>query len=83
MLADKDLEHRLIKAYFRKFGRNADYPSQEVKYREDYKGKLAFLSNINGTLAVYRIYDDGSFRYLKQLTKDNQYIQDFFAILNI
>ncbi len=42
-MKNENLEERLFRAYYRRNGKNADCPSREIKYREDYKGKLAFL----------------------------------------
>lgn len=64
-LDEEDLERRAIKAYFRRF-ENPDQPSTvEVEQR----GGLNYvvLSNVNGTLAVYRVLnDDTSLRFLRR-----------------
>jgi hypothetical protein len=66
-------EQRLMKAYFRKFGKNADCPSQTVDYLNHDGTNYAVLSNVNGTLAVYKLYKDefpnGKFRYCNYLPR--------------
>lgn len=62
-----EFEDRLFKAYFRRFGRNAPCPSSTVEYVEHDGKTYAVLSNINDVLAVYRVKDDGSLKYVKNL----------------
>jgi hypothetical protein len=66
-LAKQNLETRLFEAYFRKFGKNADQPMQEIDYfdmtavkTENKKQSLikehyAKLSNTNGRLAYFKL----------------------------
>jgi hypothetical protein len=50
-----DLEYRLFKAYFRRFGNNAPYPSQSVWYFKYKDKQYAVLDNRNGILAIYSL----------------------------
>jgi ribosomal protein S27AE len=62
-----DLEKRIFRAYFRKFGKNADIPQQEIEYKK-FNGKdCAILSNCNGVLAVYRLLDDDKVKLEKNM----------------
>jgi len=60
-----DIEQRIFRAYYRRFGKNADHPSQIVEYFEKDGLSYATLSNVNGDLATYRIKEDGSLKYMK------------------
>ena len=60
------IKKRAFNAYFRRFGKFAYVPSQTVEFIED-KGKdYIILSNVNGTLATYRIREDGSLKFQKR-----------------
>jgi hypothetical protein len=67
------IEDRLFKAYYRKFGKDADCPSQTITYLNHHGTNYAVLSNSNGTLAVYKLYNDefpnGKFRYCNYLPR--------------
>jgi len=54
-----DLEKRLLKAYFGRFRVSAQ-PNSTIEYFEDY----AVLSNVNGILAVYKIENDQTLKYI-------------------
>jgi hypothetical protein len=54
-----DLEKRLLKAYFGRFRVSAQSNST-IEYFEDY----AVLSNVNGILAVYKIENDQTLKYI-------------------
>jgi hypothetical protein len=66
---EKNLEERLIKAYFRKFGKDADYPSQTIDYFSHDSINYAVLSNSNYNLAVYKLFENGNFRYCNYLPR--------------
>ena len=61
----EDIEKRAFRAYFKRFGKKADQPSQTVEYFESDDGKKQYLSlsNCNGELAIYRILEDGRLRF--------------------
>ena len=61
-----DLRDRLFRAYFRRFGKDADSPSQFIEYFDENGLSYARLSNVRGVLAVYRIKEDGSLKYMKR-----------------
>lgn len=51
-------DRRVFRAYRRRFGKDADIPSEEIQWI-DYKGKsYVQLSNVNGVLAIYRVNHD-------------------------
>ena len=61
----RDVETRMFNAYFRRFGKNADQPSGTVEfYLAKNKQRYGVLSNCNGVLAVYRIQDDESLKFI-------------------
>jgi hypothetical protein len=55
-----DLENRARKAYFRRFGPNADQPSLV-----ECKGGCIRLRNVRGKLACYQITKGGGLRYVE------------------
>ena len=61
-----DMKRRAFNAYFRRFGKYADQLSQIVEFIEDNGKECINLSNVNGTLATYRIRADGSLKFLKR-----------------
>jgi len=64
--AQYDMKRRAFNAYFKRFGKYADQPSQIVEFIEDNGKDYIVLSNVNGTLATYRIRNDGSLKFLKR-----------------
>jgi hypothetical protein len=60
----RSLEDRARKAYFRRFGGDADQPSVSVDETEG----VVELYNVNGVLGAYRITDDG-LRWDEKLAK--------------
>jgi hypothetical protein len=60
-----ELERRLFRAYFRRFGKDAMQPSLSVEHHQIGDREYAKLWNVHGTLAVYRIHEDGKIRFLK------------------
>jgi hypothetical protein len=68
LLDYRDLERRAMAAYFRSGG--VDQPAGGG-YVEDYDGKLyVVLNNIRGTLAVYRVRNDGMLKRLRRPPRD-------------
>jgi hypothetical protein len=61
-----EVESRLFRAYFRRFGKMAYAPSRDLEFFEENGKSYVRLSNVNGTLAVYEIKEDGSLRYAAQ-----------------
>jgi hypothetical protein len=59
------LEDRLFRAYLRRFGKEADRPSSDIEFIEENGRTYARLSNCNGILAVYRVKDDSSLKFIK------------------
>lgn len=53
-----DLEQRLFEAYFRRFGKDAQQPSQIVDYITEKSVEYAILDNIYGILAIYKLKDE-------------------------
>lgn len=49
------IEGRAFNAYFRKFGKDAMQPSQDVEIYEENNETFVELSNVNGTLAVFKV----------------------------
>jgi hypothetical protein len=65
---DGDLTRRALAAYFR--GGGTDQPAGGGNVIE-HDGKLyVVLSNVNGTLAVYRVRTDGMLKGLKRWPKE-------------
>ena len=60
-----NVETRAFKAYFRRFGKNAAIPGQTVDLYEQEGKDYIRLANVNGILAVYRIHDDGTLKFMK------------------
>jgi hypothetical protein len=52
---DDDVKRRVLKAYFKRFGKNAVIPSQDVDMFEKEGKKYVRLFNVNGILAVYQV----------------------------
>ena len=64
-LDENAIEQRAMRAYFRRFGQEADTPSRFSTEISEVRGRwYVQLSNINGVLATYRIFpsNDGNFR---------------------
>jgi hypothetical protein len=75
-------EQRLLKAYFRKFGKNADIPQQEIEYKK-FNGKdYAILSNCNGVLAVYRLLVDDKVKLEKNVCPYRKSIKNYPGLHN-
>jgi hypothetical protein len=66
---NEQLEQRLIKAYFRKFGKRADQPSQYIEYITHDDVEYGVLSNAYRTLAIYKLFENGSFRFANTLPR--------------
>ena len=60
------IEERAFRAYFRRFGKNADAPSQHLEQFTKKDKDYIRLSNVNGTLAVYRILNDNGLKFIKK-----------------
>jgi hypothetical protein len=56
----------MVKAYFRKHGKNAPQPDRNYEVVEIFGNKYAVLSNVNGVLAVFRVFKDGTLRMLSE-----------------
>jgi len=65
-----DVKRRAFKAYFKRFGEYAAQPSSDVDFFEIAGKNYVVLSNVNGILAVYRIYNDGRLKFLKKYPKE-------------
>jgi hypothetical protein len=67
---DEDLLRRAFAAYFRSGGPQAAIPSNNSEVRI-HEGKLyVVLRNTNGTLAVYRVRNDGVLKGLRRWPHD-------------
>lgn len=66
-----EIEDRIFRAYFRRFGKYAYMPSGSIEYIEIEGNAYAVLSNVNGILAVYRINNDGSLRFIDKVWFEN------------
>ena len=62
---DVDDDLRIFRAYFRRFGKDADVPCGTIEYFDENGRSYARLFNVTGTLVVYRIREDGSLKYMK------------------
>jgi hypothetical protein len=65
--ADEDeLLRRAIAAHFRSGGEYADMPSRNSEVRDFEEKQYVVLRNVNGTLAVYRVRNDGVLKGLRR-----------------
>jgi hypothetical protein len=72
----EDVESRAFRAYFRRFGKDALMPSQNVDIISD-KGKdYIVLSNSYRNLAVYRVFEDGSLKWVNLKWAESHVLQD-------
>lgn len=70
---DSDLTRRALAAYWKAGKENPrlDQPENGASHLEDNEGRrYVVLSNVNGTLAVYRLRNDGQLKRLKRWPKE-------------
>ena len=60
-----DLEGRIFRAYYKRFS-DSPIPEHHIEYYGDNE-EYAVLQNINGILAVYRIREDGSLKFINPM----------------
>lgn len=65
MIYVNSTEERAFRAYYRRFGSNADQPSKQAEFETVNGVEYVVLSNSYKTLAVYKIRNDGSLKYCK------------------
>ena len=58
-----EFEEALFKAYFRLEGKLAPQPERGVTYVTIDDQEYAVLTNINGILAVFKLYPEGKIRF--------------------
>lgn len=72
-MSEKEFETKLFRAYFRRFGKNAPYPSSNIDHAEIDGKPYVVLSNAYGILAVYRIRNDNTLKYVSVKWFESRY----------
>ena len=70
---EETIEEKAFRAYFRRFGENAPCPSRHMNWAELRGKDYLVLSNVNGVLAVYRVYHDGRIKWVNPRWFGQQY----------
>ena len=62
---EDDIKKRMFKAYFRRFGKDTMMPTRDIEFWEEDGRSYGCLTNVKGILAIYRIRNDSSLKWLK------------------